>query len=207
MMMTKETKADFTLTPEQRKKAAKLTHLQKWTMIHAASGMSKMDAYVKAGGKAKGKSANNVIGKMLEKGSVLAFYNSLVDSAAAKAVMTREEALETLTKIARTTVKDVVRFKDAQVGEDEHGNPVYQTVWSLIDYDAMDSASAAAIAELSTGRDGFKFKLHSQTGAIKQISDMEGWDAPKKIEGNMQLNTKVEAPEIANALSQLLDKL
>jgi len=36
---------------------------------------------------------------------------------------------------------------------------------------------------------------------------MEGWDAPKKIEGNMQLNTNVEAPEIANALSQLLDKL
>ena len=27
MMMTKEIKADFTLTPEQRKKAAKLTHV------------------------------------------------------------------------------------------------------------------------------------------------------------------------------------
>lgn len=205
--MSQERKTEYQLTPEQQELAAKLTHLQKWTMIHCASGMSKMDAYVKAGGKAKGKSANNVIGKMLEKGSVRAFYDSLVSSAAAKSVMTREEALETLTKIARTTVKDVVRFKDAQVGEDEDGNPVYQTVWQLIDQDNMDDGHAAAIAELSTGRDGFKFKLHSQTGAIKQLSELEGWDAPKKVEGNLTLDGNVDSPEIAKALGQLLDKL
>jgi len=205
--MSQEVKTEYQLTPEQQELAAKLTHLQKWTMIHAASGMSKMDAYVKAGGKAKGKSANNVIGKMLEKGSVRAFYDSLVSSAAAKSVMTREEALETLTKIARTTVKDVVRFKNAQVGEDEDGNPVYQTVWQLIDQDNMDDGHAAAIAELSTGRDGFKFKLHSQTGAIKQLSELEGWDAPKKVEGNLTLDGNVDSPEIAKALGQLLDKL
>lgn len=205
--MNQERKTEYQLTPEQQELAAKLTHLQKWTMIHCASGMSKMDAYVKAGGKAKGKSANNVIGKMLEKGSVRAFYDSLVNSAAAKSVMTREEALETLTKIARTTVKDVVRFKNAQVGEDEDGNPVYQTVWQLIDQDNMDDGHAAAIAELSTGRDGFKFKLHSQTGAIKQLSELEGWDAPKKVEGNLTLDGNVDSPEIAKALGQLLDKL
>jgi len=205
--MSRKEKTEYQLTPEQQELAAKLTHLQKWTMIHCASGMSKMDAYVKAGGKAKGKSANNVIGKMLEKGSVRAFYDSLVSSAAAKSVMTREEALETLTKIARTTVKDVVRFKDAQVGEDEDGNPVYQTVWQLIDQDNMDDGHAAAIAELSTGRDGFKFKLHSQTGAIKQLSELEGWDAPKKVEGNLTLDGNVDSPEIAKALGQLLDKL
>lgn len=205
--MSRERKTEYQLTPEQQELAAKLTHLQKWTMIHAASGMSKMDAYVKAGGKAKGKSANNVIGKMLEKGSVRAFYDSLVSSAAAKSVMTREEALETLTKIARTTVKDVVRFTNAQVGEDEDGNPVYQTVWQLIDQDNMDDGHAAAIAELSTGRDGFKFKLHSQTGAIKQLSELEGWDAPKKVEGNLTLDGNVDSPEIAKALGQLLDKL
>ena len=205
--MSRDTKTEYQLTPEQQELAAKLTHLQKWTMIHCASGMSKMDAYVKAGGKAKGKSANNVIGKMLEKGSVRAFYDSLVSSAAAKSVMTREEALETLTKIARTTVKDVVRFKNAQVGEDEDGNPVYQTVWQLIDQDNMDDGHAAAIAELSTGRDGFKFKLHSQTGAIKQLSELEGWDAPKKVEGNLTLDGNVDSPEIAKALGQLLDKL
>lgn len=205
--MSQERKTEYQLTPEQQELAAKLTHLQKWTMIHCASGMSKMDAYVKAGGKAKGKSANNVIGKMLEKGSVRAFYDSLVSSAAAKSVMTREEALETLTKIARTTVKDVVRFKDAQVGEDEDGNPVYQTVWQLIDQDNMDDGHAAAISELSTGRDGFKFKLHSQTGAIKQLSELEGWDAPKKVEGNLTLDGNVDSPDIAKALGQLLDKL
>ncbi len=198
---------DYQLTPEQRKIAAKLTNLQKWTVIHTCSGMSKYDAYKKAGGKGDKKSANNVIGKMLEKADVRALYDSLVESAAAKAVMTREEALETLTKIARTTVKDVVRFRDTQVGEDADGNPVYQTVWQLIDQDAMDDGHAAAIAELSTGRDGFKFKLHSQTGAIKQLSDLEGWDAPKKIEGSMVLDGNVDSPEIAKALSQLLDKL
>jgi len=205
--MTQTVKTDFTLTPEQRKLAAKLTHLQKWTIIHAVSGMSKYEGYVKAGGKGNKRSGNNSIGKMMEKSSVLAFYDSLVNSAAAKAVMTREEALETLTKIARTTVKDVVRFKDARIGEDEDGNPVYQTVWQLKDYDTLDSGTAAAIAELSTGRDGFKFKLHSQTGAIKQLSDLEGWDAPKKLEGSLTLQADVEAPEIAKALSQLLDKL
>lgn len=205
--MSREIKTEFSLTPEQRKLAAKLTHLQKWTMIHAVSGMSKYEAYVKAGGKGNKKSGNNVIGKMLEKTVVLAFYDSLVDSAAVKAVMTREEALETLTKIARTTVKDVVHFKDARIGEDEDGEPVYQTVWQLVNYDSLDSGTAAAISELSTGRDGFKFKLHSQTVAIKQLSDLEGWDAPKKLEGNLTLDTNVEAPEIAAALTKLLDML
>lgn len=195
------------LTPEQRKLAAKLTHLQKWTIIHSVSGMSRYDGYKKAGGKGTKKSANNVIGKMLEKAAVLEFYDSLVSSAAAKSVMTREEALETLSKLARTTVKDVVEFKDAQVGQDADGNPVYQTVWKLKDYDAMDAGTAAAISELSTGRDGFKFKLHSQTGAIKQLSDLEGWDAPKKIEGSLVLDGNVDSQEIAEALSKLLDKL
>ncbi len=38
------------------------------------------------------------------------------------------------------------------------------------------------VAELSTGKDGLKIKLHDPKAAIKQLAGMCGWEAPKKAE-------------------------
>ena len=56
-------------------------------------------------------------------------------------------------------------------------------------------------------------KLHDQQGAIKQLTDLQGWSAPKKTELTgaggeaLQLNSNISAPEIASALAGLMDKL
>jgi phage terminase small subunit len=170
------------LSYEQQALADTLTDLQRLTIINMVSGMDRVSAYRKAGGTAKtSKAASNVVGRMLEDVGVRAFYDSLVAEVAREAIMTREEAMKTLSDIARTNAKDLVTFRKAQVGEDEDGNPVYQTVWEMKDGAELDDKHAAAISELSAGRDGFKFKLHSQMGAIKQLAELEGWEAPKKV--------------------------
>lgn len=206
--------AEFTgmsLSPEQQALADKLTHLQRMTVInHIQGGMSQREAYRAAGGKAKSdNSADATAAEILGRPKVKAFYDSLISEVSKNAVMTREEAMETLSKIARTNVKDVVKFRKARIGEDENGDPVYQTVWEMKDDGDIDDDHAAAISELSAGRDGFKFKLHSQVNAIKQLAELEGWEAPKKVQhsGRMSLDANVSAPEVADAVKGLLDKL
>jgi len=170
------------MTPEQQKLSDQLTKLQRQIVINLVSGkMSQREAYIAAGGKGKTENTQDAsVSEILSNPKVKGFYDSLVAEAVSDAVMTRQEALETLSNIARTTVKDVVRFSKHEAGE-EDGEPVYQTSWELLDGDEVGEAHVGAISELTAGRDGFKFKLHSQVQAIKQIGEMEGWEAPKKV--------------------------
>jgi len=127
--MTKETKAGFTLTTEQLALAEKLTHLQRMTVINIVQGVSQRAAYFSAGGKAKSdNAADATVSRMLRMGKVDAFYQALIEASATSSVLTRQEALEKLTGIAR--------------GDEDRG--VMQ--------------------------------------AIKQITDMQGWEEPKRTE-------------------------
>ncbi|WP_431021806.1 terminase [Erwinia rhapontici] len=96
--------------------------------------------------------------------------------------MTRTEALERLSKMGRTSLMDIAEFCNSLVGEDEDGNPVYQAVWSFKDSALQDPGAMSAVAELTTGKDGIKLKMHDPKAAIKQICEMRGWEAPKKTE-------------------------
>lgn len=176
---------DFKLTDEQEELAEKLTHLQRMTIINLVGGMDRVEAHRAAGGKAKtDKAASNIVGRMLDDVGVKAFYDSLVNSSASNSVMTREEALERLTRAARVTVLDIAEFADKQVGEDEDGNPVVQTVWQIKNSENMSPEAAAAIKSITATRMGPKLELHDPLSAIKQLADMQGWEAPKKIEGD-----------------------
>lgn len=172
------------MTEEQKQLAAALTPLQRMTVIHHVSGgMSQRQAYYAAGGKAKNeKAADAVISRMLSDVKVRSFYQSLVEQATTEAVMTREEALTRLSEIARTKITDVAEFRRVQVGEDKDGNPVFQSVWRLKNDDDIDKSRAAVISELAAGSQGLKFKLHSPLQAMKQLADLQGWDAPKRLE-------------------------
>lgn len=176
-------KAGPALSPEAVELATKLTKLQRQTVINLVGGESQRQAYYSAGGKAQNdNSADATVSRMLSDVKVDAFYQELTNTAANSAIMTREEALERLSTIARVTVKDVATFRKAVVGEDEEGEPVHQSVWEIKDSEDIDGDQAAAISEISAGRDGIKFKLHSQAAAIKQLSEMEGWNSARKYE-------------------------
>ncbi|MBT0598864.1 terminase small subunit, partial [Klebsiella quasipneumoniae] len=76
----------------------------------------------------------------------------------------------------------IAEFSNSIVGEDDDGNPVFQAVWSFKDSLLQDPDAMSAISELTTGKDGTKLKMHDPKAAIKQLAEMQGWDAPKKTE-------------------------
>jgi len=53
---------------------------------------------------------------MLRKVKVKAFHDLLLSSIVSNAIMTREEAMERLSVMARTSVKDIANFSKARIG-------------------------------------------------------------------------------------------
>lgn len=183
------------LTEEQEILGAGLTKLQRLTAIHYASGtMSQREAYRAAGGRAKtDNTADASVSEILCNPKVKAFYESLIKQVESDSIMSREECLERLTRIGRSSVKDLATFRRVQVGDDENGDPVYQSVWEFKNDGELTEEQAELIHELSATRSGIKLRMHSAPEAIKTIAAMQGYEAPKKIEhggliGNVDLS-------------------
>lgn len=98
------------------------------------------------------------------------------------AVMGRQEALERLSMMARTSLADLVEFGSYELGEDENGRPIVQAAWRIKDSALQDPKQLAAIAELSASKDGIKIKTHSPLQAIQQLAKMQGWESATKHE-------------------------
>lgn len=203
------------LTAEQLELASKLTPLQRRVVLELVKPkMSQRQAYINAGGKAKTESAQDQsASQILSNPKVKAFYQSLINSIASDVIMTKQEALERLSKTARATIHDICTFKLTQVGEDADGNPVMQTVWEMKDSEDIDPVIAASIKSVTFTKTGPKIEMYDANGSIKILSDLQGWNAPKKQEVTgkdgqaLAINADVSAPEIAAALSGLMAKL
>ncbi|QLX25049.1 terminase small subunit [Citrobacter freundii] len=170
------------LTAEQQLLFDALTPLQKKFSLAIVKGKNQTDAYKTAKGKAKGDNLRKAAHAIATNCDVLAFLASVQVSAVSDAIMTREEALKRLTSMGRARITDLVDFGEHVVGEDEDGRDVIQATWKFKDSVKQSPELLDAIAELTAGKDGIKLKLHDARGAIKQIGDMEGWEAPKKTE-------------------------
>lgn len=175
-------KQPITLTPEQMEMATSLTNLQRMTVLNLFMGMGPAAAYKAGGGKAKNyQSAAASVSRMLKHVKVKAFHDSIVEASTTSAIMSREEMMERLTVMGRGSIADVANFSKIEVGEKE-GESVYQTVWDLKDSDSITKEQAMLLTEVSTGKDGFKFKIHDQKAAMKQLATMQGYEAPQKHE-------------------------
>ncbi len=124
--------------------------------------------------------------KLLKGMDIQARISELTKDAVTDAVMTKQEMLERLTRIARVSITDIADFKNQQIGEDEDGNPVYQTTWEIKDAENMSLDAAQAIKAVTATKFGPKLDLHDQLGAIKQLSEMLGYNASSKV--NLTLN-------------------
>lgn len=173
----------MTLTENQKALFDALTKLQQRFVANLLEGKNQTEAYKVAGGKAKtDDSARAQASRMATFDNVQAFLKSVQYEAINEAIMTRAEALERLSKMGRTSLTDIAEFRNSQIGEDEEGKPVYQASWSFRDSALQDHEAMAAIAELTTGKDGIKLKMHDPKAAIKQLGEMMGWEAPKKVD-------------------------
>lgn len=164
--------------------ALECTKLQRETVLNIeVKKMSQRQAYIEAGGTAKSdKAADTIVSRMLTDVKVAAFRDALIAESVTDAVMTRQEALERLTLTAKVLITDVCEFRNAHVGEDENGDPVYQTVWTIKDSKDIPPHIAVCIKSVTITKTGPKIELHDQSAAIKQLSDMQGWAASSKLD-------------------------
>lgn len=209
------TKKQVSFTAQQIELAAKLTKLQRKFVIELIKpNTSQRQAYLSAGGTAKKeKDQDTAASRMSSDVKVKAFYNSMMETKTVSSIMRRDEALEILSNNARVKMSDVADFGFRKVGVDDEGRDIMESVWTMKNGEDIDPAIASCIKSVTMTKTGPKIELHDQQGAIKQITDMQGWSAPKKTELTgadgeaLQLNSNVSAPEIASALAGLMDKL
>lgn len=162
------------LTEEQQELFDKLKPLQKEIVINKIEGMSDIDAYKASHGKAKTDSAKRAsVSEILSNLNVEAFLETIQEDRVNDAIMTREEAMERLSRIGRA---DCVSVFKTIIIQDKEGNDHKQTVWNIPDSEDLTPEQLSSIAEVSTGKDGLKIKQHSAPDAIKQLRQMEGWD-------------------------------
>jgi phage terminase small subunit len=161
-----------------------LTALQQRVATNVLSGMTQRQAYRLAGGKAEDDGvADSSASEILSNPKVAAFMDAMKEEAVSEAVMSRKEALEKLSTLARTDLKDLVDFGEYELGIDEEsGNPIIQASWKIKPSALQDPKQMASISELTAGKDGIKIKTHSQIDAIKQLSKMQGWESAQVID-------------------------
>ena len=135
-------------------------------------------------------SARANVARMLAIDSVADLYEALRDLRLERGIISRAQAMKILSDMAETPLSDLVEFGTYEV-ETEDG-PKTQSVWSFKDAENMTEKQKRTILELSTTREGLKIKQHDPKAAIKQLSEMRGWDAPKKVEhsGVLAVTTK-----------------
>jgi len=187
------------MTPDQKFLFDQLTQLQQRVATNVLSGMSQRQAYVVGGGSAEGEgSMDATSSELLSNPKVVAFMDAMKDEAVSEAVMSRKEAMEKLSVLARTDLKDLVDFGSYELGIDEEsGNPIIQASWKIKSSAMQDPKQMAAISELTAGKDGIKIKTHSQIDAIKQLAKMQGWEAAQKLDlsntdGTLAMPTRIE---------------
>ncbi|QIP93128.1 terminase small subunit [Serratia fonticola] len=202
----------MTLTKEQKALFDALTALQKKFVTHLIKGKNQTDAYKAAGGKAKGDNLRKAAHQIATNIDVESFLQSVQYETVSEAIMTRTEALERLTVMGRARVSDLVDFSEHKIGVDaETGEEIIQAAWRFKDSVKQHPELLDAIAEVTAGKEGIKLKLHDSRGAIKQIGEMQGWEAPKKTEvtgaggGPIQTETVSMTPEeAAEAYSKMM---
>lgn len=139
----------------------------------------------------KPETVNKRASELLANGVIAGRLARLRSRSESAAVMSRQEALERLSMVARTSLSDLVEFGSHELGEDEDGNPIIQSAWKIRDSALQDPKQLAAIAELTASKDGIKIKTHSPLQAIQQLAKMQGWDRP-------DLDLDMEAKRLAN---------
>ena len=185
---------EFELTDEQERLIDQMTDLQHAVVSAIVSGRPPVAAYLQAGGQAENPQAS--IRAIRKLPHIATFIKSVRHMRIKESIMTREEALQKLTSISRAKLSEMVEFETFQV-QDAFGNMHDQSTWRFKDSDELPANALDAIMELTAGPRGLKLKLHDQKQAIKQIGELEGWEAPKKIEVEVETESKLAVDQLS----------
>ena len=133
----------------------------------------------KAAERAGYKNARRQGSRLLTKADVAAEVRRLADKAETAAIVSREEACEILSSIARAAVVD------------------YETHDGLIDIALGDRHAVQEVTQVACDKEGnpiVKFKLASKIQALDRLAKMLGWDAPTKLEHSGDVDLTIVPP-------------
>lgn len=199
------------MNAEQKALWDKLSPMRRRMAPHLLAGTTVTEAYRRAKGAEPGNRKEDTstyrtaAKKCADHPSIAAWLDAMQLPEVSAAIMTRNEALEKLTILARTSLADLVEFGEYQVGVDDKDEPVIQATWKIKNRATIGADKLAVISELSAGRDGIKIKTHSPLAAIKQLGELQGWEAPKVVDHKSTDGTMTPAKEISD--EQLKEKL
>lgn len=149
--------------------------------------------------------ADQQASRLLTNVKVRAYLAERQDDRSKRTEITQDMVLRELAKIGFSDIRKVVRWGETQVrmvdgdeGEAEDMVPYHGL--ALIDSTEVDDATAAAIAEVSQGRDGLKVKLHDKKGALVDIGRHLGmFTAP----GHAELDAELKRLEVEKRRAEL----
>ena len=169
-----------------------LTPLQHKFVNNLLIGMDQKNAYIKAGYKARGNSAESKASRLVRNGKVKAVYNKLQAKAEKKAVVTRSKILEEYAKVA---------FLDPRQFFDEHGN--------LIPIHKLDKNISAALGRMDVFQRKTKSGEIITTKKIKFLDKKGALDSLDRHLGmfNDKVNVGLEAEMISAILTGLPEEL
>ncbi|MGQ7956500.1 terminase small subunit [Pseudomonas sp. SP16.1] len=111
--------------------------------------------------------------------------------------ITQDMVLRELAKIGFSDIRKVVRWGETMVrvvdAEEEGEDLVPYHGLALIDSTEVDDDTAAAIAEVSQGREGLKVKFHDKKGALVEIARHLGMFTAK---GHAELDLEMKRLDI-----------
>lgn len=136
-------------------------------------------AYFAAGGKAKSNSSGEtVVSTMLRKVNVRAYYDALKKKVQIDSIITREESMVILSDMAKTTMSDIAEY--IKPVRKVKGVPGVAGYWQMKALEDIKPEHLSSISAVKSGINGVEIKQHDQKQAIKQLSDMNGWNEPEQ---------------------------
>ena len=151
------------------------------------------------------RTARSISNENLTKPDIQAAIEKGMQARSGRVEITQDMVLRELAKIGFSDIRKVVRWGETQVrmvdGEDDSPEDMVPYLGlALIDSTEVDDSTAAAIAEVSQGRDGLKVKLHDKKGALVDIGRHLGmFIAP----GHTELDAELKRLEVEKRRAEL----
>ena len=138
------------------------------------------------------KSAGQMAHEMLKKHEIQEALSEAMKAREERTQITQDRVLAELAKIGFSDIRKVVKWGNTELRstEDESGELVeaYHGL-RLVDSDEIDDSTAAAISEISEGREGLKVKFHDKRASLVDIGRHLGMFKDK-----LQLSGDAENP-------------
>jgi phage terminase small subunit len=181
-------------TEEQLNAYSVLTKLQKGISLNTIAGESPADAHRNAGGKCKNESQRRLLGgQILANPNVVKFMALMAVEPASEialAVASRDEILEGLTIIARTTIDDVASFTSSPCIDMDNGIEVLNSSVHVKSIDDIPHGARTAIKSVKQTKFGLEITMYDTLTARKQIAEMCGYNQPIKTEHSGSIDVR-----------------